>query len=120
MILVYIAGPFTAETSEQIEENINRAEELAREIIAQTDRVACLVPHSMGRNFHGPKAVGSAQYWYDATMTMASRCDACLMLRGWERSEGSVREMNMFDDEDLPVFFSVTMLIEWVNERVNK
>lgn len=91
MKLVYIAGPYTAATDEEIEANILAAEELARRIIARTDKVACLVPHSIGRNFkRGP---GSPQYWYDATLRMLEPCDALITVGNWRASKGTRNEV---------------------------
>lgn len=106
MKLIYIAGKFTAATAPEIERNIDRAEAMARELIEQTESVAVLVPHSLGRRFMaGP---GSPEYWYRATLEMASRCDAVLLVPGWTESRG-VREYELphFQGAGKPVFFSV-------------
>lgn len=117
MILVYVAGPFTALDSfgrpdlPKVEINIRNAEGMARRVIQRSDRFACLVPHSIGRYFvEGP---GSPDYWYAATMEMANRCDCALMVPGWESSTGSKRELQRFLDVGKPVFGGVEALIEW-------
>lgn len=98
---VYIAGPFTAKTDIECEANIVRAEAAAASIIAADPEVVCIIPHAIGRNFkHGP---GTPQYWYDATMSMLSRCDAIVMLPGWEGSKGSVREYEYAVENNMPI-----------------
>jgi len=118
VILAYIAGPFTALLPDgapdlpRIEINIRAAEDVARIIITRSERIACLVPHSIGRYFaEGP---GSPDYWYAATMEMANRCDCAMMAPGWERSSGSKREKARMEQIGRPVFTDVDELIRWV------
>lgn len=86
----YIAGPFTASTDLEIEQNILRAEAVAARIITKDPNAVCIVPHSFGRMFkHGP---GDADYWYRATMSMLERCDTIVLVKGWSFSAGSRRE----------------------------
>jgi hypothetical protein len=109
MKLIYIAGRFTAETHEAIEQNILAAEKAETEIIERGGmRFACLVPHSLGRNFKsGP---GDYRYWIEATAEMLWRCDAVLMLPGWEASNGSRGELEHAANIGIPVVFSVDEL----------
>jgi hypothetical protein len=110
MIHVYIAGRFTAPTEEEIEQNILAAEAVAREIISASDRFVCLVPHSLGRMFkRGP---GYPDYWYRATASMLHRCDAILMVEGWKWSKGSIAEKIWAQDNGMPIFFSVSGLLD--------
>lgn len=110
MILVYIAGPFTAATLEQIDANIDAAEKVAAQIIGSSERFAVIVPHSLGRNFkQGP---GAPQYWYRATLAMAKACDVLVTVPGWEKSRGSVKEVEWFTQRKRQVFHSADELLE--------
>lgn len=121
MILCYIAGPFTAldrfgaPDLPKIERNVRAAEDVERSILLATEQVACLVPHSLGRYF--AKGPGSPAYWYDATMEMANRCDAVIMVPGWETSTGSKRERQRFIDRERPVFLTVDELVHWAENQ---
>lgn len=109
MIKVYIAGPFSAETTEEIDANIDAAELVAAEIIGQSERFAVICPHSLGRSFkNGP---GSPEYWYRATMAMAHDCDACVTVSGWEKSRGSVAEVEWFHKHRRLVYHSSSELL---------
>jgi len=110
MILVYIAGPFTADTDEEIDANIDAAEKVAAQLIGSSERFAAIVPHSLGRNFkHGP---GSPKYWYKVTMQMAKSCDVILTVPGWEKSKGSLNEVAWFAERKRGIYHSVSDLIE--------
>lgn len=103
---IYIAGPFTHNDDAVIEANILAAEDVARAIITLTKgNVACIVPHSLGRNFkRGP---GDADYWYRATEEMCSRCDAVVLVPGWENSAGTLREIALMISLGKPVYHSI-------------
>lgn len=109
MIRVYIAGPYTAPTPEEIDANIDAAEKVVAQIIGSSERFAVLCPHSLGRNFKdGP---GSPDYWYRATMAMAQDCDVCVTVPGWERSRGSVAEVAWFAKHRRTVYDSAAELL---------
>lgn len=114
MIHVYVAGPFTAPNDEQIETNILAAEVVASEVISRTYRIVCVVPHSLGRTFkRGP---GSPDYWYRATLSLLTRCDALLLVPGWEDSKGTRAEVAWCREHGVPVFHEVDELLAWASE----
>lgn len=115
MILVYIAGAFTASTSEGIDANIDAAEKVAAQLIGSSDRFAVICPHSLGRNFKdGP---GSPRYWYDATMTMAKACDVVLTVPGWEKSKGAINEVAWFAERKRGIYHDAQSLIDDLGDR---
>jgi len=100
MKTVYIAGPFTAPTPWLIENNVRRAEELSLKVCALGNVVA-LCPHTMYRFFYGME---TANYWYEATLELLRRCDAIIMLNGWEQSTGAVGEHTEAIELSIPIF----------------
>lgn len=109
MILVYIAGPFTADTPEDVDANIDAAEKVAAQIIGSSSKFVVIVPHSLGRSFKdGP---GSPDYWYRATMTVAKQCDVVVTVPGWERSRGSGAEVAWFSKTKRGIYHSVPDLL---------
>jgi len=100
MRLIYIAGAFRAPTPWQIEQNIRRAEEASLKIWKLGDVPVC--PHTMTRFFQGECP---DEIYLKGTLEMLSRCDAILMLKGWEKSSGSIQELELAKSLELEVIY---------------
>ena len=88
MQLVYIAGPYRADTISGVVANIRRAEEVAAHYWRQGYAVIC--PHKNTALMDG--AV-SDEVILEGCLEMLRRCDVVVMLESsWERSAGSVAE----------------------------
>jgi hypothetical protein len=101
-MVIYIAGPFRASTPWGVHCNVANAEIAALEI-AKRGHVP-MVPHCMYRNFD--KALPD-EFWLAATITLLERCDAILMLPGWERSQGAIAEHQRATDCGMRVFYEM-------------
>ena len=88
MLLVYIAGPYRADTPHEIHANIERARRYAASVWRK-DGWAALCPHMNTAHMDG---VCSPERFLEGTMEMMRRCDAVLMMPGWEHSEGARAE----------------------------
>lgn len=99
MKVIYVAGPFRAPTAWEIEQNIRRAEEVGLEVIRLGAFV--IIPHANTRYFHGS---APDQFFLDGTMELLRRCDAVVLIPGWERSEGSKGEKAEAERLGRPVF----------------
>lgn len=88
MKLVYIAGPFRAPSAWEIEQNIRRAEELALRVW-QAGHVA-ICPHTNTRFYQG---AAPDEVWLEGDLVILRRCDAVLLVEGWERSVGTLAEI---------------------------
>jgi len=116
MKVLYIAGPFSADTAWLTENNVRRAEELALKVCALGNVVA-LCPHTMYRYFHGME---TAQYWYDATLELARRCDGVILLKDWGLSKGAINEYEEANRMNLSVFHEneLDKVREWANKAI--
>lgn len=100
--LIYIAGPFRAPAPWQVETNIRRVEEIARQIFVWDLGVYPVVPHSQSRFLQGltPDEVDLA-----GTLLLLRACDGLVVSEAWERSEGTKGEIRDARERGQPTFF---------------
>lgn len=98
MKAVYIAGPFRADCPWSVEQNVRDAE-IAALHLAESGYVP-VCPHSMFRFFD--KSLPD-EFWLTACQELLTRCDAVLLLEGWQESKGSVAEKKLAEDLGLPI-----------------
>ena len=109
MKCVYVAGPYRGAHNWEIEENIRRAERLALEV--WRSGAACICPHSNTRFFQG---AAPDHVWLDGDLEILARCDAVLMTHDWERSSGARAEEQFAREKNIPVFYTLDVLRDWL------
>lgn len=114
IVLVYVAGPFSAPTREGVEANISAAVQLGIEV-AKLGAMP-VIPHA---NTAHPEfeRVQPYQFWIDGTMALLEACSACIMREGWEKSRGASGERERAIATGKPVFYSVYELSMWMRAR---
>ncbi len=100
--VIYIAGPFRAANSWEIEQNIRRAETLALEV--WLCGMAAICPHANTRYYQG---AADDRVWLDGDLAILARCDAVLLVPGWERSVGTCAEIAFAHQNSIPVLHSL-------------
>lgn len=102
MRLVYVAGPYRGPNSWVIEQNIHRA----RQVGAQLSELGVMPvsPHANTAHFDG---VAPDSFWLEGTLELLRRCDAVVMVVGWEASSGSRGEFQEARRLGIPVYLSV-------------
>jgi hypothetical protein len=108
--LVYIVGPYRAETRWEEEQNVRRAEEVAYGVAQAGAYPVC--PHSATRPYFADAQPGA--FWIAATLEMMRRCDAVCMVAGWKKSDGARVERAEAERLGLPVFERWSALREWL------
>lgn len=111
MKVVYIAGPFRADNSWLVEQNIRRAEECALVLWKMGFAVVC--PHTSTRFFDGTM---DTERFIEGDLEILRRCDALILLIGYEGSRGSMREFDEAGGCGLPIFYwpgDIIKLKEW-------
>jgi nucleoside 2-deoxyribosyltransferase len=107
--VIYIAGPFRAATSWGIAKNVRAAEERGFECASVGGMP--LIPHANTAHFHGCL---TDEFWLSGTMELLRRCDAVLLVPGWEGSTGTKAEIREAGQLAIPVFETVTELEDWL------
>lgn len=107
MRVVYVAGPYRAPSAWEKEQNIRAAEELGLRVW-QAGAVA-LVPHTMNRFYEG---AADDEIWLAGARELLRRCDALILVRGWQRSKGTQIERALAIELAYPVFHDVAAEFE--------
>ena len=102
MKIIYVAGPYRADTIRGMVENIRRAEAAALHLWKAGWAVIC--PHKNTELFDGHCA---DDVWLRGDLAILSRCDAVYMLNGWENSEGATEEHRLAQKLGLTVMYQM-------------
>ena len=143
-LLVYVAGPFSGKPPTWIpkwlwsrlplfvarpllrrgvERNIRRAEGVGIELASHG--YCPVIPHA---NTADPRfeLVQEYEFWIDATVAMMLRCDAVLMMPGWESSSGARAEFAVAREKLIPLFLDIRSLdrarnsVAWRRDTLNE
>ena len=117
MRLIYIIGPYRAETSKQVCANIIAAEHIAQEVIELGIDLAPVTPHLL---YCDLDEIRSDEYYLEATKEVLRKCDAALSVLDISTSEGSKAEVEECKRLGIPLFHSVDSLIRWHTANANK
>jgi hypothetical protein len=91
--LIYVAGPYHSENPHVIEENILKAKRAALECWDRGWAVICPHANTAGfERFQRPPWKVQQHTWIEGDIEILRRCDAIVMLPGWENSPGSRKE----------------------------
>jgi len=97
--VIYIAGPFTADTDDGIRENIAIANNWS--MSAWKRGFAAVCPHMNTANGMG---ICDEEVFLKGDISIMLRCDAVLLVPGWERSAGTRKEIDVAKSKAIPVF----------------
>jgi hypothetical protein len=105
-VVVYIAGPYRAPTFLMRDENIRRAGALAAKVWAAGHVALCPHMNSAHMDEHAPD-----DHWLDGTMELMRRCDAVLLVEGWQRSGGTRSEIEEANKRGMPIWDDLADLL---------
>lgn len=121
MKVIYVAGPFRAKNSWQMEQNIRLAEEVALKLWGLGAAVIC--PHANTRFFQGYYPDG---VWLLGDLEILDRCDGIVLCGDWQRSAGSVAEHAYAVTKGKAIFFwgrkggYPDSIVDWINKEREK
>lgn len=100
MKIAYIAGPYRADTINGVVQNIRKAEDVA--IRYWKRGYAGICPHKNSALFDG---ILSNDVWLKGDLAILSKCDAIVMMKGWESSVGASTERDIAMLEGIEIIY---------------
>ena len=109
-MIIYIGAPYMGHTREDIVSNLHRAQKAIKQVYA-LGAMGIYTP-LMTDGFSG---VFPETEMLKRDLWLLARCDAVLLLSGWQESVGACRERQEAVSLQIPVFDSVEFLNAWLN-----
>ncbi len=111
MKLVFVAGPYRADSEFKVVQNIRKAEALALRVWLAG--AACICPHK-NTAFLGGAAPDET--WLSGALEMVRRCDALICTEDWAISRGAMGEVELAKSLQIPVFEVFEEFERWLKE----
>ena len=100
MKVIFVSGPYRADTRSEIGLNIQRAEKVAKKLWVEDWAVIC--PHMNSAHFDGTV---SDHHFLEGGIEILTRCDAIYMMRDWQDSVGSMAEHAVAMELDMEIIY---------------
>jgi hypothetical protein len=115
MKVIYIAGPYRAESEYLVRENIMRADRAAQAVWASGGVALC--PHKNTMSFGG---FVDDEVFLKGDIELLRRCDAVYTVFGWEKSLGALNEVEYAKNNGIQVFhefYKVLQYLQYYSEQ---
>jgi hypothetical protein len=111
MKVVFVAGPYRADTDDERRKNIDIAAIAARAVWKHGGVALC--PHKNSEHFSG---IVKEKRFLQGYLELLSRCDCVLTVPGWENSKGAQAEVALAKEIGLPVFHFAAQVDTWIEQ----
>lgn len=103
-MLLYVSGPYSGDTSKDIDRNIKQAADISGKLWELGHAVIC--PHTNTGQPHLNEKNCTATYdqYINGDLHMICYCDALVMTTDWEKSKGAKIEKAYAESLDIPIY----------------
>jgi nucleoside 2-deoxyribosyltransferase len=101
-MLIYVAGKYSGANDSQVKDNIRNAALVASRLWEKGHAAIC--PHTNTSQFELIDCTATYEQYLQGDLKMLARCDAIVMVPGWEESRGAVTERLYAVELGIPVF----------------
>jgi hypothetical protein len=106
--LIYVAGPYRAATRDDIARNIDAARVVG--ISAAALGWFPVIPHANTAHMELDLPGLGDDFWLAGTLEMMERCDAVVLVPGWQNSAGTRGEIIRAEELGIPIFRTLDAL----------
>ncbi|MFY1052337.1 DUF1937 family protein [Ectopseudomonas khazarica] len=106
--LIYVAGPYRAATRDDIARNIDAARVVG--ISAAALGWFPVIPHANTAHMELDLPGLGDDFWLAGTLEMMERCDAVVLVPGWQNSAGTRGEIIRAEELHIPIFRTLDAL----------
>ena len=105
MRVIYVCGPYRAETKHRRDINILKARAVTVELLKRGWSVLC--PHLLYARFDDLYPEIDDAVYLEADLELLRRCDAIFLMRLWCESAGAKREFEEARERGVPVYYEL-------------
>lgn len=109
MKLVYVAVPYRSETREGVAQNVAAARHVGQ-LCVRKGWFPVLPTINTAHFDHDFPGLADDQYWLDGTMELMRRCDAVVLVDGWQYSSGAQGEIEEARKLGLKVYANTNVM----------
>ena len=113
MKVIYVAGPYTAETDWERGLNIKKADGVTSHLWRLGFYAVC--PHKITAFYGG---LCDEEIFIEGGLEILRRCDAVVLVDGWEKSGGTLGEIEEAFKLNIPVYETVYDLVD--GRKINR
>lgn len=119
--VVYVAGPYRGPNRAAIELNIQAAKHVGK--LCCVKGWSPLIPHANTAHLDEMLPGTPDEFWLESTLELMRRCDAVVLVPGWENSTGTQGEIAEAAARGIPVYRSLYQLPtaqQFIEDRTNE
>lgn len=109
---VYVAGPYSADNVLDVLKNIGKGEKVCAELFHLGYAPFCPW-HDKSYVTDRPYSDFTVEQFYQFSMAWLEVSDAVFVIPGWEKSKGTLMEIERAKELNIPIFYHMMNLIEW-------
>jgi len=116
MIVVYVAGPFSANNVVDVLKNIGRGQKMCAKLFKLGFAPFCPW-HDRTFITDNPDDDFSVEEFYRYSLEFLKRSDVMMVMSGWENSSGTKKEIEFAHTQKITVCFGLKELIDWSHKN---